>query len=122
MIKYLILIGFLPILQLELNGVYVRHKQLCSGSQALDVTWTLALKKDSSFVYTIKELDTRAKVKESVTEAKGKWMTVNDTLKLLFSTPDALSFVIAGKRLLTIGGKPIDRDGFVITLDGLEAK
>ncbi|SDF05086.1 hypothetical protein [Chitinophaga filiformis] len=122
MIKYLSLIVLLSLLQPELSGVYTRHKQLCSGSQVLDVTWTLTLKKDSNFVYTIKEIDTRAAVKESVSETKGKWTTVNDTLKLLFPVSDTLSFAVMGKRLLAIGGKPIDRNGFIIMLDGLETK
>lgn len=121
MIKLLSIISFLTFIQPKpgLHGIYFNHSQLCSALQALDKKWTLELKKDSSFVYTIREYSTKNS-KDSIYKAIGSWRISHDTITLYtYVAPYKYRFVVRQDTLLPIGERAQFSGGFVMKLNYL---
>ncbi|SFE08916.1 hypothetical protein SAMN05518672_104434 [Chitinophaga sp. CF118] len=119
MMKFLVIIALLSVFQPDVEGVYTRHKQLCSVIDAFDKKWELTLRHDSSFIYIIHELYTRNSL-DSTYNARGTWAIAHDTLTLKTSTSSYLfQFVVKDKMLIPIREKEVNRGGFVMKLDCL---
>jgi hypothetical protein len=121
MIKFLSIIACLSFDQSEpgLPGIYFNHSQVCSFLQAIDKKWTLELKKNSSFVYTIHEYSTK-KNKDSIYKATGSWRISHDTITLYtYVAPYKYQFVTRPDTLLPIGERAQYSGGFVMKLNYL---
>lgn len=114
MMKFLLIIALLSTFKSDVEGVYTRHKQLCSVVNAFDKKWELTLKRDSSFLYVIHELYTRTKL-DSTYNAKGTWAIAHDTLTLkTYTAPYLFQFVVKDKMLIPIREKEVNRGGFIM--------
>ena len=122
MLKYLCLLVFSPFFQSKLEGVYTSHQQFCSITYFFNKDWTLTLNKDSSFTYNISEFLSKTR-KTSVVETKGKWLVVQDTLRLQsVTTPETFIFIIDGTTLKPVNEKEVISYGFSNKLYSLKKK
>lgn len=101
MMKYLFLSALIPFFLPDLTGTYSREKQFHENNNDYLVTWTLNLKKDSSYtLFTLNTGITTFCYIKSVGD--GKWSVKKDTLKLTSSLGGLRRFVIKDKKLVAL--------------------